>query len=104
MTTVKEIKDELLSAIKNGEELEDIKDNSGEWIDGWVPIYNNRVIEEWQAMPGEYDNQGYAELGADGEVDIIRLMMLDLYVYYSALFYEAISELEEELEGEKGNA
>jgi hypothetical protein len=49
-------------------------------------------------MPSEYDNRGWAELGYDGDVDIVHLMSLDLYVYYLDIFNEAIAELEEELE------
>jgi hypothetical protein len=98
MTTVEEMKKELLTALSNGEELDDIKDRSGEWVDGYLPVYNNRIIEEWQQMPSEYDNRGYTELGQGGEIDIINLMSLDLYLYYSDLFSEAITEVDEEQE------
>ena len=98
MTTAEEMKKELLTALSNGEELDDIKDRSGEWVDGYLPVYNNRIIEEWQSMPSEYDNRGRAELGISGEIDIVNLMSLDLYLYYSDLFNEAVTEIEEELE------
>jgi len=98
MTTVEEMKKELLTALSNGEELDDIKDRSNEWIDGYLPIYNNRIVEEWQQMPSEYDNRGHAELGQGGEIDIINLMSLDLYLYYNDLFNEAVAKVEEELE------
>jgi predicted RNase H-like HicB family nuclease len=90
------MKAEFKNAIENGETLEKIQDNSGEWIDGYLPIYNNKIIEEWQGMPGKYDNRGHAELGGGHEIDIINLMSLDLYLYYSDIFYEAIGELVEE--------
>ena len=96
--TVKQMKEEILTALSNGEELEDIKDRSGEWVDGYLPVYNNRIVEEWQQMPSEYDNRGHAELGQGGEIDIINLMSLDLYLYYTDLFNEAIAEIEEEQE------
>ena len=99
MTTAEEMKKELLTALSNGEELDDIKDRSGEWVDGYLPVYNNRIIEEWQSMPSEYDNRGHAELGIGGEINIVNLMSLDLYLYYSDLFNEAVTEIEEELEG-----
>jgi hypothetical protein len=51
-------------------------------------------------MPSEYDNRGADELGIPGEISIISLMQLDLYVYYSDIFNEAITELKEELEEE----
>jgi hypothetical protein len=47
-------------------------------------------------MPGKYDNRGHAELGLGQEIDIINLMTLDLYLYYSDIFYEAVAELEQE--------
>jgi hypothetical protein len=91
--------EEIRTELANGEELEDIKDRSGEFIDSWLPIYNNRIVEEWQAMPSKYDNRGSAELGQGGEINIINLMSLDLYLYYSDLFNEAVKEVEEALEG-----
>jgi hypothetical protein len=91
------MKQEILTDLKNGVELDDIKDRSGEYVDGYVPVYNNRIVSEWQEMPSEYDNRGYAELG--GEVEIIKLMMSDLYLYYTDLFFEALGEVESELEG-----
>ena len=75
--------------------LEEIRDNSGEWIDGYLPIYNADIIKEWQEMPGDYDNRGHLELGHGEEIDIVRLMSLDLYLYYTDLFNEVISEMEE---------
>ena len=99
MDTVKRMAEEIRTELANGEELEDIKDRSGEFIDSWLPIYNNRIVEEWQAMPSKYDNRGSAELGQGGEINIINLMSLDLYLYYSDLFNEAVKEVEEALEG-----
>ena len=99
MSTINEMITEIKREISNGIELDEIRDNSGEWIDGYLPVYNNRIVEEWQSMPSEYDNRGYAELGAGGEMDIINLMSLDLYLYYSDLFNEALSDVESDLEG-----
>lgn len=97
-TTQERMKEELLEELKRGVELEDIKDNSGEWIDSWLPVYNNRIIEEWQNMPSEYDNRGYAELGSSGEINIVNLMSLDLSLYYTDLWNEVVEEIESELE------
>ena len=96
------MKSEFRNAIKEHEEtLEDIRDNSGEWIEGYLPVYNNKIVEEWQAMPSEYDNRGAVELGHLGqEINIINLMSLDLYLYYNDIFNEAVNELEEEEEEE----
>ena len=98
MSTLNDMITEIKSEIANGAELEELRDNSGEWVDGYLPVYNNRIVEEWQAMPSEYDNRGYAELGGGGEVNIIHLMTLDLYLYYSDLWHEALSDVESELE------
>jgi kynureninase len=49
-------------------------------------------------MPNDYDNRGAQEFGYEGEPDIIRLMTLDLYLYYSDLFSEAVAEVEQEIE------
>ena len=96
MYTVSDMVSEIKREISNGLELDEIRDNSGEWVDGYLPIYNNHVIAEWQNMPSEYDNCGYAELG--GEVNIISLMSADLYLYYCDLFREACNEVESDLE------
>jgi hypothetical protein len=90
--------EEIKREIANGAELEELRDNSGEWVDGYLPVYNNRIVEEWQSMPSDYDNRGYAELGGGGEVNIINLMTLDLYLYYSDLWNDALNDVESELE------
>lgn len=96
--TVKQMKEEIQSDLLRGEDLEEIKDRSGEIVDGYLPVYNNRIIEEWSVMPNAYDNRGALEFGYEGEPDIIRLMSLDLYIYYTDLFFEAIGEVEQEIE------
>ena len=98
MNIVERMAEEIRAEIANGEELEEIKDRSGEFIDSYLPVYYNGIIEEWKAMPSEYDDRGSAELGVGGEVNIYNLMSLDLYLYYSDLFAEAINEVEESLE------
>lgn len=94
-----QMKEEFKTEIEKGYiTLEEIAPEKWEWIDGYLPVYHNQIIAEWQQMPSEYDNRGYAELGYDGDVDIVHLMSLDLYLYYTDIFNEAIAELEEELE------
>jgi hypothetical protein len=95
---VEQMAEEIRLELSNGESLEDIKDRSGEIVDGYLPVYNNRIVEEWQAMPSEYDNRGSAELGTGDEINIVNLMSLDLYLYYTDLFNEAITEVEDSLE------
>jgi hypothetical protein len=101
--TIKSMKEELREEMKHST-IEDIEDRSGEFIDGYLPVYNNRIVEEWQNMPSEYDNRGAAELGLGQEINIINLMSLDLYIYYSDLFNDALKELKEELEDEEERA
>ena len=103
-TTVEQMKQEIRTALSNGEDIEQIKDNSGEWVDGYLPVYANQIIREWQEMPSEYNERGYNELGMGGEITIIGLMGLDLYLYYTDLFNEAVEELEEELAEEEVSA
>jgi len=98
MNAYKYIYEDLKQTITNGEDMESIRDNSGEWIDGYLPVYNNRIIEEWQDMPGEYDDRGSAELGHMGETTIIGLMSLDLYLYYTDVFFQVLTDIAEELE------
>jgi hypothetical protein len=99
MTTYDEIAKEIKQEITNGQTLEEIKDRSHELADSYVPVYNNRVIEEWQAMPSDYDNRGSAELGHNcQEINIISLMQADLYFYYSDLVALVLGDLETELE------
>ncbi len=103
--TQQQMKDELLNEINNnGADIDDIKDRSGEWIDGYLPVYYNRILEEWKDMPSEYNDRGAEELGA-GEGGIFNLMSLDLYIYYTDLFNEVVEEIEEELaDKEEANA
>jgi hypothetical protein len=99
MTIYNEIMEELKQEIEQGIDLDDIRDRSYEYVDNYVPVYNNRVIEEWQNMDSEYDNRGAAELGYDVEhLDIIKLMQADLYLYYQDLVSLVLDDLAEEIE------
>jgi hypothetical protein len=94
-----QMKEEFKTEMEKGYvTLDEIRENSGEWIDGYLPIYYNQIVEEWQKMPSEYNDRGSAELGMGQEVTIYNLMSLDLYLYYTDIFNEAITELEEEME------
>jgi hypothetical protein len=98
-TVKQQMKDEFKTEISEGYvTLEEIYENSGEWIDGYLPIYYNQIAKEWQEMPSEYNDRGHTELGMGQEVTIYNLMSLDLYLYYTDIFNEAIAELEEEME------
>lgn len=99
-TTKQAMKSEFKTEIEKGYiTLEEIQDNSGEWVDGYLPVYYNEIVEQWQKMPSEYNDRGAAELGhLEQEVTIYNLMSLDLYLYYTDIFNDAIVELQEELE------
>jgi hypothetical protein len=90
----KSMREEFARAIEEGETLDSLRNDSHEWVEGYLPIYNNTIIAEWQAMPGDYDNRGHAELGRGEEIDIINLMSLDLYLYYTDLVHETLNEME----------
>lgn len=97
MNTYDEIMQELKQEIKQGAELDDIRERSYEYVDNYVPVYNNRVIEEWQNMPSDYDNRGAAELGHNcEELSIVSLMQADLYLYYQDLVNSVLDDLEGE--------
>lgn len=103
MTTYDDIMKEFKQELAQEIELDDIKERSYEYVDNYVPVYNNRVIEEWQNMPGDYDNRGAAELGHNcDDINIVSLMQADLYLYYQELVAKVIEELEQELEDSEG--
>jgi hypothetical protein len=95
-TTQESMKEEITQEIGRGVRLDYIRDTAGEWIEGYLPVYNNQIIEEWQKMPSEYDNRGAVELGATEFNGIVALMSLDLYLYYSDLFQAVLDEIEED--------
>jgi len=101
MNTVQQMAEEIRAELAQGEELDAIKDRSNEIIDSHLPIYNNEIIKEWQEMPSAYDDRGGQELGTDGSIGIVGLMSLDLYLYYTDLFNEALEEVEESMEEEE---
>ena len=94
-STLEYMKEEIREGLKYST-LEEIEDRAGEAIDSHLPVYNNEIIEEWQAMPGDYDNRGAEELGYRIGFTIYQLMSLDLYVYYSDLYAKAIEEIKQE--------
>ena len=98
MNTIDQMKEEIRAALAGGEDLESVQDRSNEFADSYCPIYNNQIIEEWQAMPSEYDDRGVQEIGGDDSVGIVARMSLDLYLYYTDLFFQAVGEIENELE------
>ena len=99
MTSYDEVMCEIKQEIAQGTDIDDLKDRSYEIVENCVPVYNNHIIQEWQAMPSEYDDRGSAELGHDcQEINIINLMRSDLYLYYQDLVTLVLDDLEQELE------
>jgi hypothetical protein len=90
------MKEEILAEMARGATLEEIKDRAGEWIDNHLPIYNYEILNQWQAMPGDYDDRGAEEYGTR-EIKIIDLMSLDLHLYYSDLLSEVFDDIEQDL-------
>jgi hypothetical protein len=105
LTTKEEIKKELLDNIEQLKDNPHAEDFVAEWADGYVPIYNNRIIEEWAALPMEESDQ-WKEYGYDtqrNEGGIISLMQIDLLFYYLKLANEAWEEIKTELEEKESN-
>lgn len=78
-------------------EIEDsayVDDWLTEFSDGIVPVYNGQIIDDWKAMPSEFDEAG--EDIAGEESSIIDRMKADLYMYYSDQVYNAYYEIKGE--------
>lgn len=102
MTTYGDIMEEIKQELASGQTLEEARERDYEIVDNSIPVYNNHIVEEWQNMPSEYDNQGSAELGHKcEEIDIIQLMSADLYLYYRDLVSRVFDDLEQELGSEE---
>lgn len=93
--TQEQMAEEIRAELARGEGLDSIKDRSNEMVDSYLPVYNHEIIKEWQEMPGDYDDRGADELGADNSMGIVGRMSLDLYFYYTDLLNEAIQEVED---------
>ena len=100
LTTHAEIKAEIM------DNLEQLKDSVypidllHELADSNTPIMNNDIIREWQEMPSDYDD-GWQQYGMDESFwqgGIVRLMSIDLSLYYQAQFHEIWEEVKEEQE------
>lgn len=100
--TLEDAKNELKTEIETyGATIESLEDRLGEYVDTALPIYYNEIIQEWQAMPSEYDGRGAEEFGAPDKPTVYSLMTNDLYAYYWDTYQDALGELREESEGEK---
>ena len=96
LTTKAEIA-EIIKTDYEGASIEELEALAHEITDGIVPVYYSDIIGEWQAMSAEFDGEGVARYGLpeEKEINVYKLMSLDLYAYYYDLTREAIEELEE---------
>ena len=99
LTTYAEIKQQVLDewdTIKDAVYPEDLL---SEWADSNVPVYYSDIIHEWTEMPRDYDDRWRDDFGNPGDdFTITKLMQIDLYCYYYALFGKAFIELRHDLE------
>jgi hypothetical protein len=105
LTTKEEIKKELLDNIEQLKDNPHADDVVAEFADGYVPVYNNQIIQQWVALPME-DSDQWKEYGYDtqrNEGGIISLMQIDLVFYYLHLATRAWDEIKTELEEEESN-
>lgn len=99
MYLISDAKNVLATELANGyATLEDLEDRLGEYVDSALPIYYSDIIDEWRAMPSNYDGAGVDELGVPEKPTVYSLMTGDLYLYYSDLYRDALAELIEESE------
>ena len=89
----------------HGEKNENfVSDLLTEYADGLVPVYYSEILDEWRAMPSEYNGAGVAEFGLPWDkpesASVYSLMSQDLWLYYSDAVREAWAELVAEAEAE----
>ncbi len=95
LSTPEQIEQEVLD---NKEEILNAtypEDYANEYADNAVPIYYSQIIEEWTELPDEYSNC-FHEITNELPNRIEDLMRADLFLYYSAQYSNAITELLEQ--------
>lgn len=97
LTTEADIR-QIITTDYEGQTVSQIEDALHEITDGIMPIYNNDIIGEWQAMPSEYDGEGVSQFGLPEaeRITVYRLMELDLFAFYfdrvATVFYDLQKE------------
>jgi len=96
LTTKQDVKDLIISDYSD-KTFDELSDLQNEITDSVMPIYNSDVIGEWQAMPSDFDGQGVELYGLppESEINVYKLMSLDLYAYYSDIVANVIWDLTE---------
>lgn len=100
ITTYEEIKNQIREELGSLLENPYAEDALAEMADAEVPVYNHLIIQEWCELPTDARDE-WKELGYDtqrNEGGILRLMSVDLSIYYLRQFDQAWQELKEEHE------
>jgi hypothetical protein len=93
--TFNEIKKDLLDNWAEFTE-QNADDKITEYADGYCPIYNNEIIQDWAEMPSEF-NDSWRE-SCDGLSGIIAMMSYDLFTFYLSETTRAYDQLKKERE------
>ena len=73
------------------------EDDIHQIAEGYVPVYYNEIISEWQELPMEHTDT-WQDFGISEDTTIFTLMGYDLFNYYYQLADKAFSEIKEELD------
>ena len=95
LTTYEEIKKQIQLELARLIDNPYAEDQIAEMASANVPVYDGSIIEEWRELSNE-DSDQWKELGYDtqrNEGGIVRLMAVDLEIYYLRQFDRAWSEL-----------
>lgn len=71
------------------------EDTVANYADAAVPVYNNRIMDQWAELESDWRDHWFGLLEKDAS--IIDRMQYDLFNYYSSHFYKAYEELSKEL-------
>jgi hypothetical protein len=95
--TYEAIKQEIIDNMQLIKKSAHPEDQLHEFADSACPVYNSDIIAEWVELPWE-DTDQWKELGFDtqrNEGGILRLMSIDLAIYYNQNFHRAWEEIKE---------
>lgn len=88
--------------VDNWEYLKDIRypeDDLVEFADSEVPVYTHEIIQEWQDLPRDFQDEGWRIFSPDmTDLTITDLMRYDLYHYYQTQFDLAYRDVEDEMD------
>jgi hypothetical protein len=93
-----EIKADLLDRYDEIDGASDTDHALTETADGYVPVYSSEIVKDWAEMPSEFDDS-WLDYGQDPASGIVRLMSVDLFVYYDYQTRTIWAEILEEKAG-----